>query len=76
MVGTIGLAGDMWFEAFAMPWLAQAAPVIIGVPASGSLLRAAWLVSVVGIWLARKDPTVQRTEAPLHRAPTPVPQHP
>ena len=47
MVDTIGLAGDMWFEAFAMPWLAQAAPVVIGVLASGSLLRTAGLVSVV-----------------------------
>ncbi|HEY5783839.1 MAG TPA: hypothetical protein VIT65_03590 [Microlunatus sp.] len=47
VVGTMGLAGDMWFEAFAMPWLTQVAPQVIGVPSSGSLLRVAWLVSVV-----------------------------
>ena len=47
VVGTTGLAGDMWFEAFAMPWLTQVAPQVIGVPSSGSLLRVAWLVSVV-----------------------------
>jgi hypothetical protein len=46
VVGTTGLAGDMWFEAFAMPWLTQVAPQVIGVPSSGSLLRVAWLVSV------------------------------
>ncbi len=45
-VGTMGLAGDMWFEGFAMPWLTQVAPEVIGVPSSGSLLRTAWLVSV------------------------------
>ena len=46
-VGTMGLAGDMWFEGFAMPWLTQVSPEVIGVPSSGSLLRTAWLVSVV-----------------------------
>jgi hypothetical protein len=46
-VGTMGLGGDMWFEGFAMPWLTQVAPEVLGVPSSGSLLRAAWLVSVV-----------------------------
>ena len=45
-VGTMGLGGDMWFEGFAMPWLTQVAPEVIGVPSSGSLLRTAWLVSV------------------------------
>ena len=47
VVGTMGLAGDMWFEGFGMPWLTQVAPQVIGVPSSGSLLRVAWLVSVV-----------------------------
>ncbi len=46
-VGTMGVAGDMWFEAFAMPWLAQVTPEVIGVPATGSLLWTAWLVSVL-----------------------------
>ena len=47
VIGTTGLSGDMWFEAFAMTWLTQIAPQVIGVPSSGSLLRVAWLVSVV-----------------------------
>jgi hypothetical protein len=46
--GTVALAGDMWFEGFAVPWLAQTAPASISGPApSGSLLWTAWLVSVV-----------------------------
>ena len=45
--GTLGLAGDMWFEGFAVPWLAQVAPVMFGADKRGSLLMAAWLVSVV-----------------------------
>jgi hypothetical protein len=45
--GTMALAGDMWFEGFAVPSLAQVTPEILGPPASNSLLMAAWLVSVV-----------------------------
>jgi len=47
VTGTVALAGDMWFEGFAVPWLAQVAPVVFGADRSGSLLMAAWLVSVV-----------------------------
>jgi hypothetical protein len=45
--GTMALAGDMWFEGFAVPSLAQVTPEVLGPPASDSLLMAAWLVSVV-----------------------------
>jgi hypothetical protein len=44
--GTVALAGDMWFEGFAVPWLAQVAPATFDADRSGSL-EAAWLVSVV-----------------------------
>ena len=44
--GTMALAGDMWFEGFAVPWLAQVAPSVFAVARTGSLLTA-WLVSVV-----------------------------
>jgi hypothetical protein len=47
VTGTVALAGDMWFEGFAVPWLAQVAPVVFGVDRTGSLVVAAWLVSVV-----------------------------
>ncbi|MEV6491124.1 hypothetical protein AB0M20_21305 [Actinoplanes sp. NPDC051633] len=45
--GTVALAGDMWFEGFAVPWLAQVAPATFEADRSGTLLSAAWLVSVV-----------------------------
>ncbi len=47
VVGTMGLAGDMWFEGFAMPTLTQISPEILGLPPTFSLLRLAWLVSVI-----------------------------
>jgi hypothetical protein len=47
ITGTVALAGDMWFEGFAVPWLAQVAPVVFSADRSGSLLMAAWFVSVV-----------------------------
>jgi hypothetical protein len=47
VTGTVALAGDMWFEGFAVPWLARVAPVVFGVDRTGSLVVAAWLVSVV-----------------------------
>ena len=46
LTGTVGLAGDMWFEAFAVPWTIQVAPAIVAAE-RGSVLTAAWLVSVV-----------------------------
>jgi hypothetical protein len=46
LLGTVALAGDMWFEAFAVPWIMPQAPQLA--PAEpGSLLWAGWLVSVV-----------------------------
>jgi hypothetical protein len=44
--GTLALGGDMWFEGFAVPWLARVAPVAFDADRTG-LLGAAWLVSVV-----------------------------
>ena len=46
VTGTVALAGDMWFEGFAVPWLAQVAPAVFGADRTGSMM-AAWLVSVV-----------------------------
>jgi hypothetical protein len=45
--GTVALGGDMWFEAFAVPWVAGVAPEVIEADRSGSLMMAAWLVSVL-----------------------------
>jgi hypothetical protein len=47
VTGTVALAGDMWFEAFAVPWVAGVAPVVMEADRSGSLMMAAWLVSVL-----------------------------
>jgi hypothetical protein len=47
LVGTVALAGDMWFDAFAVPWLVEVAPAVISADRSGSLLLMGWLVSVV-----------------------------
>ena len=44
--GTMALAGDMWFEAFAVPHLALVTPEVFGVPRGGTLLMG-WLVSVI-----------------------------
>ena len=37
MVGTVFMAGDWWYEAFAVPWMADVAPVIFETGAGGSL---------------------------------------
>ena len=29
LTGTVGLGGDMWFEGFAVPWLAEVAPAVV-----------------------------------------------
>ena len=47
LIGTVALAGDMWFDAFAVPWLVQVAPAVVSADRSGSLLTTGWLVSVV-----------------------------
>jgi hypothetical protein len=44
--GTVALGGDMWFEGFGVPWLAHVAPEVFTLN-RGTLLVAAWLVSVV-----------------------------
>jgi hypothetical protein len=45
LTGTVALAGDMWFEGFAMPWIAPRAPQLFDADRDG-LLLAAWLISV------------------------------
>jgi len=47
LVGTVALAGDMWFDAFAVPWLVQVPPAVVSADRTGSLLLTGWLVSVV-----------------------------
>jgi hypothetical protein len=42
-IGTALVTGDWWFEAFAFPWLAQAAPGLVATPASGILLLGGML---------------------------------
>jgi hypothetical protein len=46
LIGSVALAGDMWFDAFAVPWIAPKAPEIFGAERDGLLLTG-WLVSVV-----------------------------
>jgi len=36
--GTVLVAGDWWFETFAVPWLAEVAPQALGVTPSGTLI--------------------------------------
>ena len=51
--GTALVCGDWWFEAFAVPWLAQVAPDLLTAPASGPLL-AGGVLSLTGFtigWL-------------------------
>jgi len=38
IIGTVFLAGDWWYEAFAVPWLADVAPVVFETGAGGRLL--------------------------------------
>jgi hypothetical protein len=38
LVGTTFMAGDWWYEAFAVPWLADAAPAVFETGADGRLL--------------------------------------
>jgi hypothetical protein len=46
LTGTVALAGDMWFDAFAVPWIVPQAPQVFDVQRDG-LLLAGWWVSVV-----------------------------
>jgi hypothetical protein len=47
------VTGDWWFEAFAFPWLAQAAPQLVATPADGTLLLGGTLsfTTFTGGWL-------------------------
>ena len=47
VTGTVALAGDMWFEGFASPWIAQVTPETFSADRTGSSLVKAWLVTVV-----------------------------
>jgi hypothetical protein len=38
LTGTIAMAGDWWYEAFAVPWMADVAPVVFETGAGGPLL--------------------------------------
>jgi hypothetical protein len=38
LIGTVFMAGDWWYEAFAVPWLADVAPVVFENGAGGRLL--------------------------------------
>lgn len=38
LVGTVFMAGDWWYEAFAVPWMADVAPVAFETGAAGRLL--------------------------------------
>ena len=42
------VAGDWWFEAFAIPVIATAAPAVLDLPASGSLLVGA--IATLGLY--------------------------
>ena len=38
LIGTVFMAGDWWYEAFVVPWLADVAPVVFETGAGGRLL--------------------------------------
>jgi hypothetical protein len=38
LIGTVFMAGDWWYEAFAVPWMADVAPVVFETGAGGRLL--------------------------------------
>jgi hypothetical protein len=47
-LGTLMVAGDWWFEAFVVPRIAGAAPAVLDLPISGSLLIGA--IATVGLY--------------------------
>ena len=47
-LGTLMVAGDWWFEAFAIPRIATEAPEVLGLPPSGSVLAGA--ITTVGLY--------------------------
>jgi hypothetical protein len=64
--GTALVTGDWWFEAFAFPWLVQAAPDLVATPASGTLalggvlgfitFATGWLIFAAATFRARVLP--------------------
>ena len=46
--GTLMVAGDWWFEAFVVPMIATAAPAVLDLPISGSVLVGA--IATVGLY--------------------------
>ncbi len=65
LVGTMFLAGDLWFEAFAVPWLGDVAPaslhlaggtLMIGAFASYVLFAAGWILFGLASLRARVFP--------------------
>jgi hypothetical protein len=48
LLGTLMVAGDWWFEAFAIPRIATKAPEVLGLPPSGSVLVGA--IATVGLY--------------------------
>jgi hypothetical protein len=47
-LGTLMVAGDWWFEAFVVPVIATAAPAVLDLPISGSVLVGA--IATVGLY--------------------------
>jgi hypothetical protein len=47
-LGTLMVAGDWWFEAFVVPMIASAAPAVLDLPISGSVLVGA--IATVGLY--------------------------
>jgi hypothetical protein len=47
-LGTLMVAGDWWFEAFAIPTITTAAPEVLRLPPSGSMLTGA--IATVGLY--------------------------
>jgi hypothetical protein len=47
-LGTLMVAGDWWFEAFVVPMIATAAPAVLDLPISGSVLVGA--IATVGLY--------------------------
>lgn len=67
IIGTVFMAGDWWYEAFALPWLAAVAPQVFETGLGGSILAGAassfalfsigWVVYGVALLRARVFPT-------------------
>jgi len=47
ILGSVFMAGDWWFEAFAVPWLAEVVPGALDHPASGRLLLGSFMSFVL-----------------------------